>query len=126
MKLLRMITTLTIIHNPTFWVAHDAYLSSRFKLLQVLEKYTLLGAIVRQYERSKPGMTVDVKAYRDRKAKLRFAATYTDKEPQTTSTSTTSTQVNSPESNEYACFSSCQQPSTWTRRTVRSTPTCRL
>ena len=44
MKLLRMITTLSIIHNPTFWVAHDAYLSSRFKLLQVLEKYTLLGA----------------------------------------------------------------------------------
>ena len=43
MKLLRMITTLSIIHNPTFWVAHDAYLSSRFKLLQVLEKYTLLG-----------------------------------------------------------------------------------
>ena len=70
MKLLRMITTLSIIHNPTFWVAHDAYLSSRFKLLQVLEKYTLLGAIVRQYERSKPGMTVNVKAYRDRKAKL--------------------------------------------------------
>ena len=33
MKLLRMITTLSIIHNPTFWVAHDAYLSSRFKLL---------------------------------------------------------------------------------------------
>ena len=91
MKLLRMITTLSIIHNPTFWVAHDAYLSSRFKLLQVLEKYTLLGAIVRQYERSKPGMTVNVKAYRDRKAKLRFAATYTDKESQTTSTSTTST-----------------------------------
>ena len=44
MKLLRMITTLSIIHTPTFWVAHDAYLSSRFKLLQVLEKYTLLGA----------------------------------------------------------------------------------
>ena len=58
MKLLRMITTLSIIHNPTFWVAHDAYLSSRFKLLQVLEKYTLLGAIVRQYEKSKPGVTV--------------------------------------------------------------------
>ena len=53
MKLLRMVTTLSIIHNPTFWVAHDAYLSSRFKLLQVLEKYTLLGAIVRQYEKSK-------------------------------------------------------------------------
>ena len=81
MKLLRMITTLSIIHNPTFWVAHDAYLSSRFKLLQVLEKYTLLGAIVRQYERSKPGITINVKAYRDRKAKLRFAATYWDKEP---------------------------------------------
>ena len=73
MKLLRMITTLSIIHNPTFWVAHDAYLSSRFKLLQVLEKYTLLGAIVRQYERSKPGVTVHVQAYRDRRAKLRFA-----------------------------------------------------
>ena len=29
MKLLRMITTLSIIHNPTFWVAHDAYLSSQ-------------------------------------------------------------------------------------------------
>ena len=58
MKLLRMITTLSIIHNPTFWVAHDAYLSSRFKLLRVLEKYTLLGAIVRQYGRSKPGRRI--------------------------------------------------------------------
>ena len=110
MKLLRMITTLSIIHNPTFWVAHDAYLSSRFKLLQVLEKYTLLGAIVRQYERSKPGMSVNVKAYRDRKAKLRFAATYTDKEPQTTSTSTTSTQSNSPESNSMLASAVASSP----------------
>ena len=110
MKLLRMITTLSIIHNPTFWVAHDAYLSSRFKLLQVLEKYTLLGAIVRQYERSKPGITVNVKAYRDRKAKLRFAATYTDKEPLTTSTSTTSTHLTSPDSNSTLASAGASSP----------------
>ena len=62
MKLLLMIKTLTIINNPTFWVAHDAYLSSRFQLLQILEKHTLLGPIVRQFEKSRTGLRVRVKA----------------------------------------------------------------
>ena len=87
MELLLMIKTLTIINNPTFWVAHDAYLSSRFQLLQILEKHTLLGPIVRQFEKSRPGLRVRVKALRDRRAKLRFAATYTDKEASATGTS---------------------------------------
>ena len=93
MRLLLMVKTLTIIHNPTFWVAHDAYLASRLKLLQVLEKNTLLGPIVKHFGNSKPGLRVKVKAYRDRRAKLRFTATYTDKEPPSTaSTSTSSVQ----------------------------------
>ena len=52
MKLLRMITTLSIIHNPTFWVAHDAYLSSRFKLLQVLEKCLASSSMQRIWDRT--------------------------------------------------------------------------